>query len=433
MKPARLLPLLIPDDEWAALVIGAPVDGPFTIAAAQVYVPGLVRGEVYVAGCTGQVYVPGAMVGAVANGSYGGDEADPEAVEGTVTIQALLNAGGAVVLPEGRWSVDPLTFPATVTSVTGAAPNAADIAAGNPSSTVLKLNDNAGDFARIFRILHTAAGNRTVAISRLMFNMNRYNQGPYANYECEHQAAMYISGNGSTGFLTVTINNVEVYDSAGDATYVHHRSVVAFTNYNTEDIFRSGIVITGNLSTTTVSGCDLVNSRFDIEPNSQSHTLTVTVDDMTCANFEIGLNSGCTFTGNNITADGYLYLLCAPGCSFTCTNSDFTGRFSFRLPHATFTNCVFRSPATDAANIIYMAWAYNSLTTGMTCTLTNCQILGPALVGIHAGRDELADGNVLNLTNVQINSTTSAVTKDGGDRGTWNWTNVTDDGVAITP
>lgn len=357
----------------------------------------------------------------------------PEPTEdSTAVIQALLNAGGAVVLPEGNYLVGPLTFPSHVTSITGAPPGACELALGLPSATTLKLKPNSSGFARIFYVRHQVPGNRTVAFSQFMIDMNRYNQGPYTGYQMAHQAAIFCTAEDSSGFLTVTIDDVKVFNSAGDGIYVHERAIVTITNHISSGIFRGGVVQTGHNSTLALTDSDLSDdSGIDIEPNSDSHVVTATMERISVASFDVFLTVGSTFNGDDITGVGSLFINCRPGSTFVCDASDFTGRFNFRLPHVTFTNTVFRSPAAGSSNVIFMAWADGAFDSGVVCTLTDCDILGPATAGIHAGNDAAVDGNTLNLTNVNINGTTRAIQVHDVDHGTWNFVNVLDDGVPV--
>jgi len=340
--------------------------------------------------------------------------------DNTAAIQALLNAGGAVVIPTGTWVVGPLTFPASVTSVTG-----------EDSNSVLKLKAFAGDGARILYVRHQVNGNRSVTISGLKFDMNRYYQGDYLNYEVAHQAAIFLTAEDSTGTLFVTIDNVEVYDSAGDGIYVHHRVDAEISDYSANTVFRSSMAQTGHNSFLTLTNATLQPSAsLNIEPNDDAHVLTTVVDGLLCTHFTAILNPGCSFTGNDIHATGDLYIYCPPGCDFHCSDSTYSNRFNFRLPHATFENCTFNAPIGNPSNIIRMSWSHNGYTSGMVCTLIDCLIDGPAILGIETGVDP--NNNTITLTNVAINNTTNAI-DDQGSRGTWNFTNVTDDGTPITP
>lgn len=365
--------------------------------------------------------------------SASSDPVDEPTEDSTDYIQSLLDAGGDVVLPAGKYLVDPLDFPANVTSVTGAAPGAYELSIGRPSATTLKLAANAGDGARIFYIRHQVNGNRNVAVSQLVFNMNRYNQGPYQQFQMAHQAAIFATAEDSTGQLAVNVSDVEVYDSAGDGIYVHHRVTMSISDHLSSYVFRGGVVQTGHQSILALADSDLTEaSGLDIEPNDDSHTLTATITNTDLEDFDIALNPGCTFTGDNITANGLLYVYSPPGATFYVSDSTFANRYNFRLPNVTFERCVFNSPAATAANVIRMLWSHGSYSTDMTCMLIDCTINGPCVDGIDTGVDAVGDNNLLVLTNVAIDDTTDEpINYQGGTHGTWNFTNVTADGIPV--
>lgn len=332
----------------------------------------------------------------------------------TTDIQALLDAGGDVAIPAGTHLVGALTVPSTVTSIYGV---------GGEAGTVLRLADNSPDFTRILNILPTGSGTMAIEIYDLTFDMNRDRQSWAGGFDLEHQAAIILR-HYDTGFVDADIHDVTIRDSAGDGIYVYHRARPEIQDCTFTDIFRAAVAITGRASVTNFHDSVMTRAGLDVEPNSVNDNVTVTLDELTITDgkFDVGIKPGGSVTASNIHhSGGILYLFVAPTATFYCSDSEFEGRYTIRLPGAsTFERCTFTAPSgNEGSHVVGVSWAYHSWDSDQVLTFIDCEFTGPGARAIHANADTLGNNNSLIVTDSAAVDVTTFIYANNTDTRTY--------------
>lgn len=189
----------------------------------------------------------------------------------------------------------------------------------------------------------------------LTFDGNINHQGEYKNFELEHQAIIFISGNiDNEKRIKVSIRNCRFYNGVGDGIHLHQNVQASIKNCLFKNLFRGGVTITGGNTDVVMTNLKIEKSEnltgIDIEYDSpgykNSRKIIVKVDGLDIdGDLDIGLVEG-KFIGKNITCHSAPLNFFAPSASIQISNSFFYGGIleSCRIvyPHnVVFENCIF--------------------------------------------------------------------------------------------
>ena len=319
-------------------------------------------------------------------------------VDDTAAIQACFNfcqtAGITALVTAGVYRVSQVNIGSGMTIV------------GDPGAT-FKLLDNQHEAARMLSTQFFSwvpsphieqEHSRVLRISGLNFDGNRQNQGPYNNYQKQHQGQVFLQGNNDATLgaprLRVIIENCTFRDSCSDGITVYNGVDLVVTNCFFWDCFRGSVVIVGHNIVVAASnlraGGTLYPSWFQIEQENTGPcnvSLTNSIFDVatTAPNTSIGLdlicNAGSAITVSNcIFNAGVSHVYTKELPNVPLTTFQFTNCF-FRALHGdalvdygntTFTNCVFSRPAAVPSSVSLLSVRHFISTVPKTLILNNC-------------------------------------------------------------
>lgn len=330
-----------------------------------------------------------------------------KSADDTALIQGYMDrpgAAGEVILPPGKFTVGPLKPHQSMRYWAGSLHD----------DTVLHFADNAGPDSRIAVFTHSGDTDRRLTIAHLKFDMNKSNQGwDGKSFTHEHQAALlFTADRAKAGRLIVDLHDVKGWDSAGDIVYVEHGVTANIWKLWAQDCFRNGITVTGHKSVVVVTDCDLINSKFDIEPNQDHFYTEVNISDLRCTSLDLALTAGSKFTGTRIMhLGGRFYVKCSPLAEWSIDYStiicDLKPRIEIRQAgKGRISHTKFSTPAGAAklSNVINVLWHNKTLgdSKDQSLTFDYCTVEGSAYLGIDLGIDDPANRNQFSFTNGKI-------------------------------
>lgn len=330
-----------------------------------------------------------------------------KSADDTTLIQGYMDrpgAAGEVILPPGKFTVASLKPHPAMRYWAGSLHD----------DTVLRLADNAGPDTRIAVFSHSSETDRRLTVAHLKFDMNKSNQGwDGRSFTHEHQCAvLFTADRAKAGRLIVDLHDLKGWDSAGDIVYVEHGVTANILRLHAQDCFRNGITITGHKSFVTVTDCDLINTKFDIEPNQDHFYTEVNVNGLRCTSLDLALTAGSKFTGNEIKhLGGIFYLKASPLAEYAIENSTFICNLKPRIEirqagRGRFSHCKFSTPvgAAKLSNVINILWHNKTLNDSKDQSLLfdYCIVDGSAYLGIDVGIDDPANRNQFAFTNGKI-------------------------------
>jgi hypothetical protein len=165
---------------------------------------------------------------------------------------------------------------------------------------------------------------------------NRPNQGPYVNYELEHQHLLFFAGSpAAAGRLRVNLERLVLRDCVADGISLYHNVDAQICSVRAVDCWRGGLVATGGYSRIQVvdltSGGYVHPSGIDIEVDEGSEAagfggskvLDVQMTNILLeGDFDAGILGG-TFVGSNIVSTGQGFILGGHESVVRISNSSF--------------------------------------------------------------------------------------------------------------
>jgi hypothetical protein len=163
---------------------------------------------------------------------------------------------------------------------------------------------------------------------------NLANQGPFQNYELEqqHLVFFYADANQGAGRLRVNLRDLILQNSVADGISISTNVDAQISNCRATDCWRGGFVATGGHSRIQVvdftAGGYLYPSGIDIEIDGPGYQGSKAVDiQMTNVridgDFEVGLDGGGTFIGDNIISNKQGFLVGARESVVRISDSSF--------------------------------------------------------------------------------------------------------------
>ncbi len=122
-----------------------------------------------------------------------------------------------------------------------------------------------------------------IVIRGINFDGNRQQQGPYSDYELEHQAMIFVTGNPEYAQrLNLEISNCNFRDGVADAISIWKNVNASIDSINVTDVFRGAITITGGhtvvKASSLVAGGDTHKTGVDIEVDSPGYGVSMATD-----------------------------------------------------------------------------------------------------------------------------------------------------------
>lgn len=344
------------------------------------------------------------------------------ATDDTAAIQAAANAagtnGGIVNFPAGTYAV----------SIVQVRPGATFQTKPGDARAVIRTKANSGKFVRCFTTTQYpysgAADSAPLVFDNLEFDGNLANQGPYQNYELEHQAGIFAAAaSTSPGRLTFEVRNCSFHDGAADAIGISDNVHATITNCAAFEYFRGGITAgSGGTEihiTDFTSGGITNRAGLQIEVDSAGYNGNKAID-ITANNvdldggFDVGFLDGGTFTASNILLRKGPFFLLAKGAAVRIRDSVFYAGSSSRshlyYPTDTeFANCRFivSRESDDAVSNYSPTRVYFNLASGearsnQVCAFRNCAWemgtgfrAGDIRTAVYVSADRLSAGNRL--------------------------------------
>lgn len=139
---------------------------------------------------------------------------------------------------------------------------------------------NSGKWSRMLNTIKychkSVYGDKPIIIDNVNFDGNLKQQGEYRNYQLEHQAMMFITGNPAIPKkLKIEIHNCEFKNGVADAISIWKNVDAVVDSIKATDVFRGAITITGGYTKVrashVVAGGTLHKTGVDIEVDGSGY------------------------------------------------------------------------------------------------------------------------------------------------------------------
>lgn len=148
------------------------------------------------------------------------------------------------------------------------------------SDTWFVKRPNSGKWSRILNTIKychkSEYGDAPIVINKINFDGNLKAQGQYREYQLEHQAMMFITGNPAIPKkLKIEIRNCEFKNGVADAISIWKNVDAVIDSVTATDVFRGAITITGGYTkvraSNVVAGGTLHKTGVDIEVDGSGY------------------------------------------------------------------------------------------------------------------------------------------------------------------
>jgi len=172
----------------------------------------------------------------------------------------------------------------------------------------------------------------------LEFDGNFTNQGPYVNYELEHQHSIFLMADENfPGRLKAKIDSCYFYNGVADGVSIYKHVDAEVINCSAENVFRGAVTITGGNSKVLINSLvakgDVHSTGIDIEIDGESkthgyHTEVTAKNLWLKGDFDISGGPSGSFIGDSIYCESAPFRVHYPGGVVRITNSTFKNLYS---------------------------------------------------------------------------------------------------------